>query len=165
MSQQTFLSPDKLYDRPWRAGVHPFNRQLSAKRRWCMLAIFFLLCSIIGGYLFVTDSRRVKVLAEQELSRLVGGNVTVGRAKLSLFEGLRLEYVHVYVDDQARPDSLLFDANTFLVNYDARALLTGKLRLTQIVAIDPHVHLSENLDNGKWNYQRRHPTTSPTSPS
>ena len=154
---QTFLTPDRLDDRPWRAGAHPFNRNLSAKRRWIMLAIFFLLCSIIGGYLFVTDARRVRILAEGELSKLVGGTVKVGRAKLSLFEGLRLEYVNVYVDNDDRPDSLLFSANTFLVAIDPRALVTGKLRLTQIVAVDPHVHLTENLDTGKWNYQRRRP--------
>src|SRR3954466_3515809 len=114
MSQQTFLSPDRLYDRPWRAGAHPFGRQLSAKRRWLMLALFFLLCSIIGGDLFVTDSRRVQMLAEQELSKLIGANVKVRSAKLSLFEGLKLEYVNVWLDDEARhDDSLLFEAKTF----------------------------------------------------
>src|SRR5207247_370338 len=132
-----------------------------------MLALFALLCSIIGGYLFITDSRRVKAMAETELSKLVGGPVTIGRAKLSLFEGLRLEYVNVFVDNKDQPDSLLFSAAQFLVNYDFRALLTGRLRLTQIVAVDPHVKLTENLDTGKWNYQRRRPytpTSTPTKP-
>ena len=73
MSQTTFLSPDRLYDRPWRSN-HPFNRNLSAGRRWSMIAVFALLCSIIGGYLFVTDARRVKRLAETELGKLVGGS-------------------------------------------------------------------------------------------
>src|SRR5436309_2007311 len=148
--QQTFLNPDRLHDRAWRYG-HPFNHTPSGKRRWTMLAIFALLCSLIGAYLFVTDSRRVKRLAETELSKLVGGPVTVGRAKLSLFEGLRLEYVNVYVDATGDPDALLFSANTFLVNYDLKALLTGTLRLTQIVAVSPHVQLIENLDTGRWN--------------
>src|SRR5438552_3083732 len=165
MSHQTFLSPDRLHDRPWRSAGHPFNRHLSAKRRWFMIVLFALLCSIIGGYLFITDARRVKAMAENELSKLVGGPVTVGRAKLSLFEGLRLEFVNVYVDNKEQPDSLLFSANQFLVNYDARALLTGRLRLTQIVAVDPHVKLTENLDTGKWNYQRRRPITPASTPT
>src|SRR5205814_842189 len=61
----------------------------------------------------------------------------------------------------------LFSAAQFLVNYDFRALLTGRLRLTQIVAVDPHVKLTENLDTGKWNYQRRRPyrpASTPTKP-
>ena len=150
---QTFLSPDRLYDRHWRPG-HPFRRNPSAKRRWTMLLLFAFLCALIGGYLYITDPSRVKQLAESELTRIIGGHVTVGKAKLSLFEGLRLEYVNVYVDRGGADDSLLFSANQFFVDYDAKALLAGKLRLTRIAAIDPTVQLIENLDTGKWNYQR-----------
>jgi hypothetical protein len=159
---QHFLSPDQLQDRPWRPG-HPLNRNPSAKRRAMMLTLFVILCSIIGGYLYITDPKRVEKMAENELSRLIGGHITIGAAKLSLFEGLRLEQVKLYVDNQMEADSLLFSANAFHVNYDPRALLTGRLKLTQMVAIDPHVVLTENLDTGKWNYQRmRRPEPSPT---
>ena len=150
---QTFLSPDRLYDRHWRPG-HPFRRTPSAKRRWTMLLLFASLCGLIGGYLYITDPNRVKLLAESELTRLIGGHVTVGKAKLSLFEGLRLEFVNVYVDRSGADDSLIFSANQFFVDYDAKAFLAGKLRLTRIAAIDPTVQLIENLDTGKWNYQR-----------
>ena len=109
---QTFLTPDRLYDRPWRAG-HPFNRSPSAKRRWTMLALFAVLCTIIGGYLWITDARRVRALAESELGKIIGGPVSVGRAKLSLFEGLRLENVSVYVDNSGDHDACVFSANTF----------------------------------------------------
>jgi hypothetical protein len=119
-----------------------------------MLLLFAFLCALIGGYLYITDPNRVKELAESELTRLIGGHVTVGKAKLSLFEGLRLEFVNVYVDRSGAEDSLLFSANQFFVDYDAKALLAGKLRLTRIAAIDPTVQLIENLDTGRWNYQR-----------
>ncbi|MEO6436283.1 MAG: hypothetical protein ABIP55_11070 [Tepidisphaeraceae bacterium] len=165
MSTTTFLSPDRLHDRPWRPG-HPLVRSPSARRRVTMLALLVFLCALIGGYLFITDSRRVRAMAQNELSRIVGGPVTVGRAKLSLFEGLKLEYVNLYADETGQPDSLVFSANQFLVSYDLRSLLTGNLKLTRIVAIDPHVQLVENLDvsEGGWNYQRminrpRGPTT------
>src|SRR3954447_6362843 len=103
MAQQRFLSPDRLYERPF-AAAHPFVRSPSPARRWTMLSIFILLCAIIGSYLFVTDAKRVKRLAESELSRLIGGPVTVGKAKLSIFEGLRLENVHVYIDETRTED-------------------------------------------------------------
>src|SRR5687767_7632252 len=150
---QTFLSPDRLYDRHWRPG-HPFRRNPSAKRRWTMLLMFAFLCALIGGYLYITDPRRVKQLAESELTRLIGGHVTVGKAKLSLFEGLTLEFVNVYVDQSGDDDALIFSANQLFVDYDAKALLARRLKLTQIVAVDPTVQLIENLDTGKWNYQR-----------
>ena len=42
--------------------------------------------------------------------------MTVGRASLSIFEGLRLDDVRVHVDDdQQRPDSVVFSADTFEV--------------------------------------------------
>jgi hypothetical protein len=150
---QTFLTPDRFYDRPWQAG-HPFGRKPSGGRRWTMLLIFVLLCSIIGAYLFITDSRRVKAMAQSELSRILGGQVIVGSAKLSIFEGLRLEHVKVLVDRKDFTDSTLFEANAFWLNYDPRLLLAGRLKVTQIVAIDPRVKLTENLDTGRWNYQR-----------
>jgi hypothetical protein len=128
-----------------------------------MLLLLLVLCTIIGAYLWITDSRRVRAMAESELSKLVGGPVTVGHAKLSLFEGLRLENVNVYVDDGHEPDSCVFSANTFNVSYDLKSLLAGRLKLTRIVAIDPHVTLSEDLESGQWNYQRMerpHRTTS-----
>lgn len=163
MAQQRFLSPDRLYERPF-AAAHPFVRSPSAPRRWTMLCIFVLLCAIIGAYLYVTDAKRVRRLAESELSRLLGGPVTVEKAKLSIFEGLRLENVNVFVDrENALPQSRLFSAATFLVSYDPKALLTGNLKLTQIIAIDPQVQLIEDLDTGKWNYQRMSRPNPPAS--
>ena len=81
MAQQHFLTPDRLHDRPFTAG-HPFRRSLSPGRRWTMLLVFVLLCSVIGAYLFITDARRVKNMAQNELSRILGGTVSVGSAKL-----------------------------------------------------------------------------------
>jgi hypothetical protein len=150
---QTFLNPDRLDDRQWRPG-NPFHRKP------------------VGGAAVVDaaavraalrDYRRVPVHHRPEAREGAGGVGTVAAdrrarhrrpAKLSLFEGLHLEYVNVYVDNSGADDSLLFSANQFFVDYDARALATGRLRLTQIVAIDPTVQLIENLDTGKWNYQR-----------
>jgi hypothetical protein len=160
MSQQRFLSPDRLYERPF-AAAHPFVRTPGAARRWSMMLIFMFLCATIGAYLFVTDVKRVQYMAEQELSRLLGGQVSIGRAKLSIFEGLRLERVQVFTSSKwDDPRAKFFSANTFLVNYDAKALLTGRLRLTQIIAIDPQVQLIEDLDTGRWNYQSMMPDRS-----
>ena len=56
-----------------------------------MIIIFFLLCAIIGGYTYLTDSRRVREMAEAYLSNMLGGRVEIGQATLSIFEGLTLE--------------------------------------------------------------------------
>src|SRR6478735_3811934 len=95
-------TPERLFDRTWRPG-HPFRPRLSGRRRWGTVAIFLLLCAIIGGYLFLTDSRRVRIIGEQYLSQILGGHVTIGKATLSIFEGLTLENVDVRVGDPKDP--------------------------------------------------------------
>src|SRR4051812_29475113 len=172
---RTLPSPDRLFDRTWRPG-HPFRPKLSRTRRLAMLVLLLLLSTIIGGYWYLTDSIRVRTMAEESLSRLIGGRVTIGSATLSIFQGLRLYDVRVYVDDMpdaAHPDaalrdeqeSLLFRAHSFLVRADPKALLDGRLEPTQIVAIEPYVRLAEDVHNGHWNHQglRRHATTLPVS--
>src|SRR5688572_31191118 len=114
---QSFLTPDRLFDCPWHPG-HAFGRRPSRGRRVLMMLLFFFLCSLIVGYLYVTDTKRVRAKAEQYLTQLIGGKVEVGGATLSIFEGLRLRDVRILVDpkDQA-PDSVLFSADQFHLKY------------------------------------------------
>jgi hypothetical protein len=172
---RALTSPDRLFDRTWRPG-HPFRPKLSRGRRFAMLLLLLVLSTVIGGYWYITDSNRVRAMAQDSLSRLIGGRVTIGSATLSIFQGLRLYEVRVYVNDmpdRAHPDaalrddreSLLFRAHSLLVRADPKALLDGRVEATQIVAIEPYVRLAEDAHNGRWSYQglRRGATTLPVS--
>jgi hypothetical protein len=163
---QRLSTPDRLFERSWRPG-HPYAPRLSRGRKLTMLVTLVLLCAIIGGYWYITDSARVRAMAEAYLTPRLGGPVTVGSANLSLFEGLRLDNVEVRVDDSHDPDSVIFTAKAFHIQYDARAMLGGKLAASSIRAIDPHVRLTENIDTRRWNYQRmvRRNTTRPSQPN
>ncbi len=153
MSNKKLPTPDRLFDRTWRPG-HPFRPRISRLRRWSMFIILFLLCALIGGYWYITDASRVRAMAESYLSDLLGGPVTVGNANLSIFEGLKLDNVQLYAPRVPRTqDSLLFSASTFNLQYDAKALLVGKLAATKITAIDPRVHVIEDIDTGERNYK------------
>src|SRR5688500_237477 len=146
---------DRLFDRPWRPGHHPFGKSPSRLRRWFMVTTLLVLCSLIGAYLYYTDTDRVRSMAQSYLSHILRGRIEIGAAKLSIFEGLRLQDVRVYVDEtNDAPDAVLFSAEAFLIKYDPRVLITGRLEADQIIAIDPHVRLTENIDTGRWNYQR-----------
>jgi hypothetical protein len=158
---------DRLFDRPWRPGHHPFGKCPSRVRRWAMFLLLIVLCSVIGVYLYYTDQDRVRSMAQSYLSHILKGRIEIGAAKLSIFEGLRLQDVRVYVDEtNDAPDAVLFTAEAFVLKYDPRALITtGRLEADQIIAIDPHVQLTENTDSGRWNYQRlsreKRPTPAP----
>lgn len=130
-----------------------------------MTALLLLLCAIIYTYAHLTDATRVRQISESYLSQLLGGRVVVGRATLSVFEGLRLDDVEVHADapqvegeppvlGPAEPDSLLFSAKTFIIKYDPKVMLGGRLEATQIIVQKPHVHLTENVDTGQWNWHR-----------
>src|SRR5690242_5650445 len=161
---QPFLTPDRLFDRPWQP-THGIGCRPSRSRRVLMMVLFLFLCALITGYLYITDQDRVRAMAENYLSQLSGGNIKVGGATLSIFEGLRLRDVKILVDEDTQPDSVLFSAQEFHIKYGLRELLFGRLESSQILAINPHVYLSENQDTGKWNYQRMvvRKTTRPTS--
>ncbi|HEX8523456.1 MAG TPA: hypothetical protein VF669_14480 [Tepidisphaeraceae bacterium] len=150
---QSFLTPDRLFDRPWQPG-HAFGRKTSLLRRALMMVLFLVLCSIIAGYLYLTDADRVRTMAQQYLTQLIGGKITVGGANLSIFEGLRLKDVKIAVDGSDAPDATLFSAQQFHIKYGIRELLAGRIEAAQIVAVEPHVYLTENVDSGTWNYQR-----------
>jgi hypothetical protein len=119
-----------------------------------MTVAFLLLCIVIGGYLFITDSNRVRQSAESYLSLLLGGPVKVGDATLSIFEGLRLDKVRLYTGEPGKPETELFTAESFIINYNPQALLRGKIEATRIVAVEPKLFLTEDRDTGLWSYER-----------
>jgi len=144
------------FDAPIDTGLRPLSavRQRSLRRHVWMSILFIALCTIIWAYWTITDSNRVRDMAENALTKLVGGKVKVGSASLSIFEGLRLRDVRVYVDDPSKPEALVFQAETFLVKTDPGALLAGRVEPRQIMAISPRLRLCENLDKKEWNYSR-----------
>src|ERR1051326_14100 len=71
----------------------PAIRPPGVFRTVIMSVLLVLLCLIIWGYWTITDSTRVKDMAEKYLSDILGGQVTVGHATLSVFEGLRLDNI------------------------------------------------------------------------
>jgi len=119
-----------------------------------MAIVLLLLTIIICGYIYLTDAQRVRSMASAYLSDLLGGEVTIGKANLSIFEGLRLDDVTLRVDQTNKADSIIFHARTFLIRYHPTELLVGRLSATQIIAIDPVVMLVEDTQMHRWNYQR-----------
>jgi len=149
-------TPHRLFDRRWRSG-HPFCPRLGRMRRVVMTVLLLTFALIIGAYNYLTDATRVRTMAEAYLSQVIGGKVEVRNARLSIFDGLRVDGVNVYVDVQGNvaPDSLIFSAQSFALKYDPRTLLAGQIEASQIIAQKPRVFLTENIDNpGEWNFHR-----------
>jgi hypothetical protein len=146
--------PDIIaFDRFWRAG-HPMRPRTSKGRRWCMFVLLVVLSGLIGTYAYVTNSHRVRGMAERYLSQLLGGPVEVRRATLSMFEGLRLDDVKVHLASDSLNQPPIFSADTFIVRYSVRQLLAGRIEATEIIVRRPHVQLTQDLDALIRSYRR-----------
>jgi hypothetical protein len=119
-----------------------------------MGVLLIFLSSLITSYWAITDPIRLRGMAQAYLSDLIGGQVSVGSASLSLLEGLRLSDVKVHADALHAPDALVFEADAIDIGYDPTSLLRGRLEATRIVATGPHVHLVVSTATGRWNFQR-----------
>src|SRR4051794_21289448 len=103
MSDLAVVQIEDLFDRGQRPQAHVARR--SRFRNVATLLLLLILTSLIGGYIYITDPERVREISQRYLTELAGGPVTVGRANLSIFEGLRLDDIRIEVDDRRAPDS------------------------------------------------------------
>ena len=148
-------TPHCPFDRLWQPG-HPFRARRSRCRRWTMALLLIFMSAIISSYWYLTDPARIKGMSQSYLSELVGGQVEIGSASLTVFEGLKLSKVSVRVDNSALADTRLFFADAIEIQYDPASLLRGQLEATRIIATGARVNLVEDSVAGKWNYQRLH---------
>jgi hypothetical protein len=147
------VQPDLPVARLWRPG-YPLRPRCSGFRRVAMLLLLAVLGGVIGSYMVLTDPQRVRIAAEEYLTNLLGGPVSVGRASLSIFDGLTLADVVIRTSDAKTPDAILLKADAFTMELDPAALLHGRLAASRLVVSGPHVRLVENVDTGTWNYQQ-----------
>src|ERR1700689_5121821 len=100
------LQPQRIARRAWRPR-HPLRCRPTPLRRRTMTLAALLLWGIIGAYAYYTNEWRVRALAADYLAALLGGEVRIGGADLSFFEGLRLDSVQVLSPAGANQPPLL----------------------------------------------------------
>lgn len=128
-------------------------KRRSPLRSLATFTLLVVLTTIIIVYLHVTDPTRVRLFAQKYIANMTGGSVTIGRASLSIFEGLRLDNLRISTMEGGHPTPLL-DAKSFQVHFDLRALLAGHFAAEQVLALEPHVYFVEDVDHNQWSFQR-----------
>jgi hypothetical protein len=122
------------------------------RRRIRLIILISLAALLTGGYLYMTSDRQVERLVKDYLEDLFNSDVRIHRASFSFFGGLEIENIRVVVDDPAYP---VFQAERVRLTHDPLALLVGKLKVSELLAIRPKIDLVET-DEG-WNYVRLFP--------
>lgn len=157
MARKVTLNPT-----PWHPG-YPFRRPSSRSRKLLSLATLLILVTLIAAYWFVTDSARVRAIAEYYLAEATGGEVTVGRGRLSIFEGLRLDDVTIRVPGSDKHEPPLFTAATVYLRLPMADLARRDFSSTSIIAVEPKVTLISDTGGRTWNFQKLARATSATT--
>jgi AsmA-like C-terminal region len=133
-------------------GRRAHSRWLGRIARGACLAFLILLACAIAVYVRMTNPSYVRSLAQDFFARFVEADVTIGDARLSIFDGLQLDEVVVNTRGGGKHATAL-SAKRLKISYSPLALLTGRLESGQVIAIEPQVYLTEDVQSGKWNLQ------------
>ena len=120
-----------------------------------------LVVSGFGLYFYFTRDESIRRRTVSYLKEVTGGEVEVGRAHFSMFGGISLDDVRISTpfDKELDPSAVdvdsrrIFSARTLTVQHDPWRLLMGSLRIDHIIAAQPIITLSQNIDTGKRNWR------------
>lgn len=130
------------------------------------LLILLLLGTVVFLYVRLTNPDRVRSMATSFLSSGMNARISIGQARLSLFEGLQLR--DVVIESLERSDhSAIISAPLLEIRFSPSTLFTGEIESARVIASEPEVFLLEDVDHGRWNLQelRKPPGTQPTTAS
>lgn len=114
------------------------------------ILVLALLVALAAGYWYLTNDRRVTAQATQYLQTLTGGRVTVANAHFSLFGGIQIRKVNLYLPSDSRGEPF-FSAKTILLKHRPLGLLRGRLEPTEVTCLGPVVTLVRDMRSGNSN--------------
>ena len=122
------------------------------RRRLTLLILLALTALLAGGYHYMTSDKQIERQAEAFLSDFFQTPVNITSASFSFLGGVQVEGLSVEMEGQDEP---IFSARRLRLSHDPLALLTGRLVVREIVAINPTINLLSR-DN-EWNFERLTP--------
>jgi len=130
-------------------------RYVSGRRRRVGLGIFAVLMLLAYGYWSLTNDARTQKRVAGYLSGLTGGHVKIDRARFSLFGGIRVVNLRLFLPDEEVP---FFQAPQVLLSHHPAGLLfRGRLEPTEIVCVKPQVTLVEEVSTEELNVRKIFP--------
>ncbi len=134
--------------RPWR--------YVSGRRHGVGVAAFSLLVLLAYAYWALTNEARVQAQVVRYLSQLTGGRVKVDHAEFSMFGGIRVRNLRLFLSDEI--DAAFFEAPQVLINHRPSGLmLRSRLEPTEIVCVKPRVRLVQDVRSGQFKLGRLFP--------
>jgi AsmA protein len=123
-------------------------------RKMLMIAagVVLLLVVVMVALAFLVDADRFRPDAEKQASDALGRQVTLGKLKLSLFEGGIAAENLVIADDPRFSNDAFLSAGSMNIGVDLKALIfSRKLNVESFLIHAPKLNLVQNAQ-GQWNY-------------
>lgn len=144
-----------------RKGAAEFSPRGRGRRLKLAAYVFVPVIGIaIGGglvYQHYADPETIRAIAETHLQRYTRGVVTVGSARLSLLEGIRLYDVAVSevrsdTDSPGQvPISPVFECREVRLGCDLLSALAGNLKIESVTALEPTCRIVRHRADGRTN--------------
>ena len=134
------------------------------RRTWRRRAVVLFVLTLVatsGGLIYrhYTDAERIRAIAEAYLQKHLRelGKVTIGSARFSWLEGIRLRDVRVTEASPAagppgdHASNVVFSCPQAQITLDPLSILVGKLNIRSIVATEPTCSIVRNSVDGTTN--------------
>jgi hypothetical protein len=118
-----------------------------------MLLFLLVALGALSAYVYLTRPERLAQLAEVLLAETIGGEVSVESARFDLDGTIHLGRVEIRVPDVPPEAAVLFDANQVMLKHDLLSLAGGKFHPRSLTFINPTLHRTEVISDGKFNHQ------------
>ncbi len=118
-----------------------------------MLTLLMLLVGAFGAYLYLVSPSRVAKLAGDLLAGMSGTDVRINSARFGLDGTITLHGLEMRIKGVEGNEGRLFDAEQVLIKHDLLSLIEGTFQAQLITFIKPTLHLTENPEAGRFNFQ------------
>ncbi|UCG32515.1 MAG: hypothetical protein JSU68_12720 [Phycisphaerales bacterium] len=143
------------------AGKVRSRHRVGPSRRISATVLLVLIVAVALLYHYQTQPEQVCARARDYLTRLTGGDVIIGRATFSLFEGIRLSQVCVsfapdsgFLPEQTRArDREVFRVDELHLHTSIPRALLGRPIIDQIIASNAVFTLVRRTHDGRYNWQ------------
>ena len=114
-------------------------RYVSPRRHGVGMLLLALVLTATYGYWFFTNDVRIRRSAERYLSKATGWQVSIRRARFTLFGGLELQDVRAYLPGSKTEHPFLEASHVQMSHSPLRLLTGGGMEPTEIVCLSPVV--------------------------
>ncbi|NLF30882.1 MAG: hypothetical protein GX591_08355 [Planctomycetes bacterium] len=129
---------------------------VSGRRRRRGLVLAVVLVAAIYAWWHFTNNARIRRDAVAYLERLTGAQVRIQDASFSLLGGIELAGVRVFTESDGKVSDIFHARQVRLEHAPLSLLRAGRLKVTEIVCVEPVLILIENVDRRRWNWEDLH---------